>query len=162
MELNVFSVLSHSFVSDCDSMDCTPPGSSVCGISQARILEWVAIPFSRGSPWPSDRTQVSRIAGRFFTVWASREALKRHVHILETVSVTLFGKSIPANVIQLRIWRWDHQDYLGGPQFKAKHLYKRHRGRQPCEVGAVPACTSGMWTHQGLGPVHWTHQLGPV
>ena len=54
-----------------DPMDCSPPGSSVHGISQARILEWVAIPFSRGSSQPRDRTHVScvsRIAGRFFTV----------------------------------------------------------------------------------------------
>ena len=50
------------------------PGSSVHGILQARILEWVAIPFSRGFSWPRDWTQVSCIAGRFFTVWAIREA----------------------------------------------------------------------------------------
>ena len=44
------------------------------GILQARILEWVAFPFSRGSSQPRDRTQVSRIAGGFFTSWATREA----------------------------------------------------------------------------------------
>ena len=44
------------------------------GILQARILEWVAFPFSRGSSQPRDRTQVSHIAGRFFTNWAMREA----------------------------------------------------------------------------------------
>ena len=43
------------------------------GILQARMLEWVAMPSSRGSSQPRDRTQVSRIAGRFFTVWATRE-----------------------------------------------------------------------------------------
>ena len=48
----------------CNPTDCSPPGSSVHGILQARILEWVAIPFSRGSSWPRDRTQVSHIAGR--------------------------------------------------------------------------------------------------
>ena len=53
----------------CDLMDYT-----VHGILQARILEWVAFPFSRGSSQPRDRTQVSRIAGRFFTSWATREA----------------------------------------------------------------------------------------
>jgi len=52
----------------CDSMDCSPPGSSVHDIIQARTLEWVAIPFSRGSSQPRDRTQVSCIAGRFFTI----------------------------------------------------------------------------------------------
>ena len=55
-------------------MDCSLPGSSVHGILQARILEWVAISFSRGSSWPRDRTPVSCIAGRFFTIWARREA----------------------------------------------------------------------------------------
>ena len=55
-------------------MDCSPPGSSVHGIFQARIREWVAIPFSRGSPGPRERTQVSRIADRFSTAGATREA----------------------------------------------------------------------------------------
>ena len=52
-----------------DLMDCSPPGFSVHGVLQARILEWVAVPFSRGSSQPRDRTQVSCIAGRFFTNW---------------------------------------------------------------------------------------------
>ena len=60
----------------CDTMNCRPPGSSVHGILQARILEWVAIPFSRGSSQPRDWTQVSHIAVRFFTVWTTREAPK--------------------------------------------------------------------------------------
>ena len=51
----------------CDPVDCSPPGSSVCGILQARILEWVAIPFSKGSSQPRVGTHVSCIAGRFFT-----------------------------------------------------------------------------------------------
>ena len=54
----------------CDPMNCRPPGSSV----QARILEWVAISFSRGSSWPRDWTWVSHIAGRRFTIWATMEA----------------------------------------------------------------------------------------
>ena len=56
-------------------MDCSLPGSSVHGIFRARILEWVAIAFSRGSFWPRDRTRVSRIVGRCFTVWATRTKL---------------------------------------------------------------------------------------
>ena len=52
----------------CDPMDCYPPGSSVHGILQARILEWVAMPFSRGSSQHRDQTQASSIAGGFFTV----------------------------------------------------------------------------------------------
>ena len=58
-----------------DPMDCSPPGSSVHGIFQARILEWVAISFSRRSSWPRDRTWFSHIVGRRFTIRATREAL---------------------------------------------------------------------------------------
>ena len=58
----------------CNPMDCSPPGSSVHGILQARILEWGAIPFSRGSSQPGDQTQVSCIAGRLFTVQITRKA----------------------------------------------------------------------------------------
>ena len=57
-----------------DPMNCSLPGFSVHGIFQARVLEWVAISFSRGSSWPRGRTQVSCIAGRRFTLWATREA----------------------------------------------------------------------------------------
>ena len=60
----------------CDPMDCSPPGFSVYEIFQARILEWVDISFSWGSSWPKDRTHassVSGLAGRFFTIWATRE-----------------------------------------------------------------------------------------
>ena len=55
-------------------MECSSPGSSVHGIFQARILEWVAYPFSRGSSQPKNRTWVSSIAGRVFPNWAMREA----------------------------------------------------------------------------------------
>ena len=56
-------------------MDCSPRGSSVHGILQARILEWIAISPSRGSSQPRDRTGISCTAGRFFTDWATREAI---------------------------------------------------------------------------------------
>jgi len=58
----------------CDPMDCTLSGFSVHGILQARIPEWVAISFSRGSLRSRDQTWVSCIAHRFFTVWATRES----------------------------------------------------------------------------------------
>ena len=57
-----------------DTMDYSLPGSSLHGIFQARILEWVAIPFSRGFFWPRNWTWLSLIAGRFFTLWATMEA----------------------------------------------------------------------------------------
>ena len=58
----------------CDSMDCSLPRSSIHGILQERILEWFAIAFSRGSFQPRDRTWVSLIAGRHFTLMASKMA----------------------------------------------------------------------------------------
>ena len=57
----------------CDTMDCNLPVFSVHGIFQARILDWVAISYSRRCSWPRDWTSVSRIAGRHFTVWTTRE-----------------------------------------------------------------------------------------
>ena len=59
----------------CDPMDCSLPCSSIHGIFQARVLEWVAISFSRGSSQPRDQTWVSCIVGRCFTVWTTREVL---------------------------------------------------------------------------------------
>ena len=60
----------------CDSMICSPPGFSVHGILQARILEWIAIPFSRGTSQPRNQTLVSCIAGRFFIIWAIGKSQK--------------------------------------------------------------------------------------
>ena len=62
-------LVAQSCLTPCDPMDCRPPGSSVHGILQAGILEWIAIPFSRGSSQPRDRTWVSCIAGGFFSIW---------------------------------------------------------------------------------------------
>ena len=59
-------------------MDYSPPGSSVHGILQARILEWIAVSFSRGSSWFRNRSRISCIIGRFFTNWATRETASSH------------------------------------------------------------------------------------
>ena len=66
-------LVTQSCLTLCNHMVSSPPGSSVHGILQTRILAWVAIPFSRGSFPPRDRTRVSCLAGRFFTIWATRE-----------------------------------------------------------------------------------------
>ena len=60
-----------------DPVDCNPPGSSFHGILQARILEWVAISFSRGSSWPRDRTWISLFSWQILYHWATWEALHR-------------------------------------------------------------------------------------
>ena len=74
ISLCVCVLVSHSIVSDFVTpwTVCSPPGSSVCGILQARILEWVAISFSRGSSWSRNWTWVSHIAGR---LWETPQSL---------------------------------------------------------------------------------------
>ena len=76
-----------------DLMDCSPPGSSVHWILQARMLEWVAISSSRGSFQLRDWTRVSHVAGRFFTIWATREAYIYMLHVKSLQSC-------------LTLWQW--------------------------------------------------------
>ena len=70
----------------CDTMDCSLPGSSIHGIFQARVLQWVAIYFSRESSWPRDWTWFSHIAERRFTIWATREAYYVYLNFLEKLT----------------------------------------------------------------------------
>ena len=76
-EISFSLIVKVLFASSCQSLcnprDCSPPGYSVHGILRQRILEWVAMPFSRGSSWPKDWNWASCITGRIFTVWAPRE-----------------------------------------------------------------------------------------
>ena len=81
---NMISLHSESEVTQlcptlCDPMDCSLPSSSIHGILQARILEWIAISFSRGSSRPRDRTQVSHIGGRCFNLWATRKPISLYM-----------------------------------------------------------------------------------
>ena len=77
-------LVSHSCPTLCNSMDWSIPGFSVHGILQARVPEWVAITFSRESSQPRDWTRVSRIAGRFFTIWATREVQVQCKHFINS------------------------------------------------------------------------------
>ena len=70
----------------CDPMDCSPPGSFVHEIFQARILEWVATFFSRRSSQPRDRTWVSHVAGRLFTIRANDESVESLSHMMPAVT----------------------------------------------------------------------------
>ena len=100
-------------------MDSSPPGSSVHGIFQARILEWIAISFSRGSSWPRNWTQVSCIAGRFFTDWAMRDAWSRarrsNQSILKEISP---GCSLEGLMLKLKL------QYFGHLMFRVDSLEK--------------------------------------
>ena len=86
-------------------MDSNLSGPSVQGILQARKLEWVAIPFSRGFSQPRDQIWVSCIAGRFFTFWVTREALKTFILYYKIFLKTHF-KSIKGKYLLFLIY-WE-------------------------------------------------------
>ena len=82
-------LLSH--VKLCDSMDCSPPSSSVHGILQARILEWVAMASSKTSSRPRGGTHISCIAGRFFTIEPPEKLLCLESSLKVLITAILFG-----------------------------------------------------------------------
>ena len=115
-------------------MDFGPACPSVHGISQARIVEWVAISFSRGSSWPRDQTRVTYIAGRFFYCWATKEALiettyqcNRQVLIMEGVAdafTTVLLLIIYIRVSwQLSQWFITHLEHCKNVSILFKPLY---------------------------------------
>ena len=123
-------------------MDCSPPGCSVHGILQARILEWGAISFSRGSSWPGDGTQVSCITGRFFTHWATQEAQEaREAHVSPNM-----GKHQTISDPHLRHWSF----MLHHPtSSRCYHL-------QMCTQISCSEKFRDRGTHKTLTPdVHW-------
>ena len=126
-----------------DPMDCSSPGSSVHGILQVRILEWVAIHFSTGSSQPRDQSWVSHIASRFFTFLATRKAwtLKKRTHKMnpvfaQNIFLMAFFK-IMAQGMRLAVW--------------LSERVTRRRGFQ------------GSWDLDGMMPVRkeYTHPTPP-
>ena len=105
----------------CDAKDCSPPGSSVHGILQARTLGWVAIPFSRGPSQPRDWTQVSFIVGRFFTIWATREAHKTHM-VLPKFNDAVFS----VEWIQHRLSTFHYCCYFGSGHWSWQPRFSVH------------------------------------
>ena len=108
--VSVWSVNAQPCPTVCDPMDCSPPGSSVRGILQARTLEWVVTLFSRGPFWLRDQTQVPCIAGRLLAGWATRQRLLFLVSVLASYccwdkgasQVAVVIKNPPANAGDLR------------------------------------------------------------
>ena len=88
----------------CNPMECNLPDSSVYAILQARILEWVAIPFSMGSSWPRDWTWVSCTAGGFFTDWDTREARLVRYLLTKGYLELLFPGRTPHVCCGLALW----------------------------------------------------------
>ena len=105
-ELKVKVIVTQSCLTFCNPIDYSPPGFSVHGILQARILEWTAMPSSRGPSWPRSRTWISCIAGGLFTIWATRQA-----QILTGVSLKNTNRNMG--------WLSHNKCH-----FRVKHLYK--------------------------------------
>ena len=143
----------------CNSMDCSPPGSSVHGILQARRLEWVAMHSSRGASLPRDQTQfsyVSRITGRFFTTSATWEALlsfllRRYLWILIGYNVTfmyiylILTETLRGRQMTLwQLWQKPEGINLSVPAYTGHRLY----GLKLC----VPPCPSATTSVHILKP----------
>ena len=129
-------------------MDCSLPGSSVHGIFQARVLEWVAISFSRGSSQPRNWTQVSCIAGKCLTIWATREASSAHFTDQGKTDKSLVRKSVHGYQINNSYaslspplpcsWQAliDHDSLLLRPNETAKS-FPLHSSKQPQYIDQV-------------------------
>ena len=109
-------------------MDCSPTDSSVHGILQESTLEWVAIPFSRGSSRPRDWTRVSCIASRVFTLWATREAQEcSNHHTLVLIS--------QANKVMLKIPQAMLQKYMNQELPDVQAGFRKGRGTRDLTDG---------------------------
>ena len=117
----------------CDPADCSLPGSSVREILQARILEWVAISFSRGSSRPRDRTRVSCIGVRHFTIWANRE-----VNNWESTAIFRHLTSIFWNEGLLTYGIWSHH-FMANWRGKGRNSDRFYFGRAPKSLQMVTA-----------------------
>ena len=136
-----------SLQTPCDPMDCSPPGSSVHGILQARILEWVAMPASRGSSWPRDCTHISCISciGRSFTIsttwevpdiciptadscWWTAETNTSNYHPTENRFLTKRAQGLACR------WYTLHSEFPTG----IRHALRLHLNSSPNLVSSLP------------------------
>ena len=115
----------------CDPIDCSPPGFSVHGISQTRILEWVAISFSRRSSQPRDWTCVSCIGRQILYHWAAREAY-------DVISVQ-FSCSVVSDSL------WSH-----GLQYARPPCPSQTPGVYPTQYATNATLALGLWTDSVL------------
>ena len=127
MSLKVKVLVARSCPTLSDPMDYSPSGSSVHGILQARILEWVAVLFSRGSSQPRYRTQVSRIAVGFFTVWVTgklknvpaAKLLQSCPTLCDPIDGSPPGSPVPG-ILQARTLEWVAISFSSAWKWKVK------------------------------------------
>ena len=128
-----------------DLMNYSPSGFSVHGILQARILKWVAIPFSRRSSWPRDWTWDSLTVGRFFTVWATWED-QLTPRTDQSGEETGVGLPSGATLVWLQHWSNSLGQLNGRSQEKTAHQMSSMVGRDP----ALPSPLPRHWHVQSL------------
>ena len=126
-------------------MDCSLPSSSVHGIFQARVLEWVAFPFSRGSSQPRDWTWVSCTASRCFTIWATREAKVTLKFIWRFLICRIDTRKYPSKYGITYLWMWERQKAL---------FYHSLRGT---DVPSVPFPST--WVQLFFAKANWVYSL---
>ena len=155
------SQVAQSWPTLCDPTDFSLPGSSTHGIFQARILAWVAIPFSRGTSQPRDQTWLCRIVGRRFTVWATREAPMEYYSAIKKnafESVLMRWMKLEP-IIQSEVSQKEKHQYsiLTHMEFRkmvTMTLYARQQKRHRCKEQTFGLCGRGRgW--DDLGKWHW-------
>ena len=124
----------------CHLMDCSPPGSSVQEILQARILEWVAISFSRGSSRPSNQIWVSCIAGGFFTIWATTEA---HTAACEDTRLSKFSATRAG--AEQNQWSSHTHTLLTPAMGSLINMTYSPPKQQPCQFNNLPLNDWAFW-----------------
>ena len=135
----------------CNPMDYSPPGSSVHGILQPRILEWASIPFSRESIQPRDGKWVSCTAGRFFTIWATREAQskikKLNVYIFHLPFPIFFGLQCDIISLMMIFFKvqplWMHVDVWQNQYNIVKQKNKKENNKKRKEKKRIPLRIGG-------------------
>ena len=164
MKLKV--LVAQSCLTLCNPIDCSPPGSSVDGILQVRILEWVAISFPRGSSWPRDWTHVSCIAGRFFIVWATGKVPQSYtkkvfmVHLKSKIWFTVFFFDKYGREERMSTWHYSTRDlhYLstrGYARVSTPLLFEQFRmSVTGTPVHPMPSITGRKGAEPKLTPPH--------
>ena len=136
----------------CNSMDCSPQGPPVHGILQARILEWVAIPFSRGSFQPRDWIRVSCTAGGFFTSWVTRKAqlIANYKLALAKSIASDWTTATRAFAICLCLW--------GGGTLRCCSCWPSIAA-EGVQGGVRHSVLQGIWWNKSLGRVRYFQEL---
>ena len=161
-----FFEVAQSCLTLCNPMDCSPPDSSIHGIFQARVLEWVAIFFSRTSSRPRAWTLVSRIVGRRFTVWTTRAPLKDYV----LQKWEKWMKKKKAKVIRLNLSKATGAcHYLQGAAWQFEKMWREilcafNWVESLSRQGAHSRCSfRAEWTRRGrAAPLCWLAIFSPL